>query len=83
MPTGITETQKRKCSDFVGAGSISNAVDLLKSEVGMTLKDAKVTVSHISKTGQKCHWCQKDLAASGELECRDCHSLNFVWRASK
>jgi len=79
MKPGITENQKKKCVELIRAGSNSAAVELLQTVEVMTLKDAKATISHVARIGFKCHWCQKDLLTKGEVECRDCRSLNFAW----
>ena len=79
MPSGLTEEQKRKSAELIRSGSLSGAVNLLKNEAGMTPKDAEAMISHVSRGAQKCQWCQKDLRSSGQIECRECLSLNFVW----
>lgn len=79
MPTGMTEEQQKKCVELIREGALSGAIDYLKKEIGMTPKDAKAAVSHVSRSGQKCQWCQKDLRAYGQIECGECQSLNFAW----
>jgi hypothetical protein len=79
MPAGLTQEQQKKCAELARSGSLSGAIDLLKNEVHMTPKDAKTAVSHVSKNGQICHWCQKALGSAGQIECGECRSLNFAW----
>ena len=58
---------------------LPTAMDLLAKEGEMTPEDAKATLLHISRDGNKCHWCQNILEVQGQIECGKCRSLNFVW----
>lgn len=76
----LTPAHQKEVLECVRAGTLLQAVYILKSNGYAELKEAKAFVDHICRTYGKCHNCSYDQLKNDYDVCPKCRALNINWK---
>lgn len=75
----LTPAHKKQVLECVRAGTLLQAVYILKSNGYAELKEAKAFVDHVTRTKGTCHNCSYDQLKQEYDLCPKCRALNINW----
>lgn len=75
----LTEEQRSIVSSWVRAGNKIMAIQQLRLNSSLSLRDAKAVVIHITRTTGTCNRCGYPLGGEGTAHCPYCRALNYDW----
>jgi Zn finger protein HypA/HybF involved in hydrogenase expression len=78
-PKHLTEQAKTEIAGFARARDPIHAIQSLRLDSEISLRDAKAITIHISRTKDQCEKCGSALTSEGRTSCPKCKSTNYNW----
>jgi ribosomal protein L40E len=78
-PSNLTHPVAARIAKLVREHRTIEAIKLLRDHTGLSPRDAKGIIQHISPELGVCHRCRSTLGGSGVVTCPKCGSLNYDW----
>jgi hypothetical protein len=78
-PSNLEPAISREVAILMRAHNTIAAIRRLRETTGLSLRDAKGVLHHVTREPGKCHQCNLPLANNGVSGCKQCRSLNYDW----
>jgi hypothetical protein len=78
-PTTLDTAAREEIAGILRSQKPMPAIKALRAAGGLSLRDAKAVMIHMTLQPRTCHRCRGSLSGAAVVTCESCRSLNYDW----